>query len=298
MEYIHYGHNKFDKNRFDAIKNRPYSVKPLGGLWASRTDTEDGWKDFVKGNNLSIGDFRTSFKFTLKDTARVLTIDNHEMLDNLPQVKNDLPMEAYKVLDFEKLLEDYDAVEVLISEDGWLYHKLYGWDCDSILIMNPDIIVSEIPKNKSNNNDKYISYDERLSDDEIDEWCKNIFDYVSTSNQKICYVSRDDYLNDSNFYFVNSQEKVVIKLNNPILKKFASHFYALQLYKKQEQWLLDYNRSGYTYFSSLENYEKWNEKVYKIYDSYNSRKVIKEKIREAAKEIEELSTMDEIDMEK
>ena len=42
---------------------------------------------------------------------------------------------------FEKLAEIYDAVEVSISSDFDLYYKLYGWDCDSIVIMNPDVVV-------------------------------------------------------------------------------------------------------------------------------------------------------------
>ena len=43
-------------------------------------------------------------------------------------------------LDFEKLSKEYDAIEVFISKDEQLYWDLYGWDCDSILIMNSDII--------------------------------------------------------------------------------------------------------------------------------------------------------------
>lgn len=45
--------------------------------------------------------------------------------------------------DFEKLSEEYDVIEVLISEDHRLYHMFYGWDCDSIVIMNPNIIILE-----------------------------------------------------------------------------------------------------------------------------------------------------------
>ena len=43
--------------------------------------------------------------------------------------------------DFEKLVSDgVDAIEFFISDDNKLYWDLYGWDCDSILIMNPNII--------------------------------------------------------------------------------------------------------------------------------------------------------------
>lgn len=43
---------------------------------------------------------------------------------------------------FESLaLNGVDAIEVFISEDKELYDKLLGWDINSILIMNPEIIV-------------------------------------------------------------------------------------------------------------------------------------------------------------
>ena len=44
----------------------------------------------------------------------------------------------FTMLDFEELKKEYDAIEVIIS-DG-LYYALYGWDCDSILILNKDIV--------------------------------------------------------------------------------------------------------------------------------------------------------------
>lgn len=51
-------------------------------------------------------------------------------------------------IDFEALMKDYDAVEVHLSEDSTcgyddgLYWKMYAWDCDSILIMNPDVVIT------------------------------------------------------------------------------------------------------------------------------------------------------------
>ncbi|MFR3519297.1 MAG: hypothetical protein ACLTT4_12785 [Coprobacillus cateniformis] len=45
------------------------------------------------------------------------------------------------MLDFEELKRQYDAIEVNISNDYGLYWKLYGWDCDSILVMNSDVVV-------------------------------------------------------------------------------------------------------------------------------------------------------------
>lgn len=43
----------------------------------------------------------------------------------------------------------YDGIELHISEETTdldkydeLYFALYGWDCDSILIMNPDVVIT------------------------------------------------------------------------------------------------------------------------------------------------------------
>ena len=55
---------------------------------------------------------------------------------NLPKLENKYT--DWTILDFEKIAEEYDAIEVNI--DNSLYYALYTWDCDSILIMNPNII--------------------------------------------------------------------------------------------------------------------------------------------------------------
>lgn len=161
IEYIHYGSKKFDKNKFEEIMNRPDGVlKPFGGLWASRIDAEYGWKEWTQEQEFRLDKYSKDnyFKFKLKDNARVLVLRSSKQLEKLPQVKEielengmvvPIPDFGQIVLDFEKLKEEYDAIELLMSEedntgyedifDG-LYWKLYGWDCDSILVMNKDII--------------------------------------------------------------------------------------------------------------------------------------------------------------
>ena len=75
----------------------------------------------------------------MKEGSKVLTIDNAKMLSGLPQQES-----IYKFLsvflDFEKIKEEYDAIEVLISSDHQLYYDLYGWDCDSLLVLNKECI--------------------------------------------------------------------------------------------------------------------------------------------------------------
>lgn len=136
--YIHYGQKNFDRNLFAPIENKPYFTKPSGGLWASRTDAKYSWKDWCENNDFVECEKDSSFTFTLKDSARVLEVNSVKDLKKAPKLKGD--GEIYTMIDFEKLSESYDAIEVNISSDHNLYFTLYGWDCDSILIMNPDII--------------------------------------------------------------------------------------------------------------------------------------------------------------
>lgn len=137
--YIHYGDDAFHTP--DPIVNRDHFTKPKGGLWASRKyDEEMTWKRWCEQENFWLDRLDRSFEFTLKDTARILVIDDEDQLDNLPKLdiyrkESDLS-ECH--LDFETLKKQYDAIELTNIQD--LYWRLYGWDCNSILIMNPDIV--------------------------------------------------------------------------------------------------------------------------------------------------------------
>ena len=139
--YIHYGHNKFDKDKFKPIKNvKSLGIKPNGGFWGCRKDANRSWFDWCIREDYEVDSLKKSFEFTISKNAKILTIDNHKKLDKIPK-RDDIDTSiVYMALDFEKLSEGYDAIEVFISKDEQLYWDLYGWDCDSILIMNPDII--------------------------------------------------------------------------------------------------------------------------------------------------------------
>ena len=136
--YIHYGHDEFLTP--NPIVNRNYFTKPIGGLWASRKDGTRTWADWCRCEEFRLDALYTSFQFVLNDKARVLNLYNEDQLDSLPRLndyrKEDEFAECY--LDFEELKKQYDAVEVTNIAD--LYWRLYGWDCNSILIMNPRIV--------------------------------------------------------------------------------------------------------------------------------------------------------------
>lgn len=141
--YIHYGNNQYYPEMFRPIQNREMFVKPHGGLWASDVKDEYGWKDWNEVNEFMECNEDNSFKFTLKDNAKILEINNVSDLNDLPKLNSILPDSFMWVfLDFEKILEDgYDAIKYNLSKDGRLYHALYGWDCDSLLVLNPECVV-------------------------------------------------------------------------------------------------------------------------------------------------------------
>ena len=136
--YVHYGHKKFCKEMCKPIENIQLFTKPKGGFWASRIDAKFGWKDWCIDEEFRDIDENNAFRFKLKDNAKVLYINDTKILANLPMQQSII--KSWLCLDFEKLSEQYDAIEVNISKCNHLYDLLYGWDCDSILIMNPDII--------------------------------------------------------------------------------------------------------------------------------------------------------------
>lgn len=142
-KYIHWGSASFRYSDCMKIKNqRGCLTKPRGGLWASPVDAEYGWHDWCSDENFRSYDEDNCFKFTLRKDARVLMIDGKDVLTDLPKYKDpDFSHNVWVSLDFEELVrQGYDAVEVSISDDPRLYMLLYGWDCDSILVMNPDVV--------------------------------------------------------------------------------------------------------------------------------------------------------------
>ncbi len=141
-KYIHYGHRFFDKELFIEIKNESCFVKPIGGLWASRVNTRLGWKDWCEREHFRACRKENSFQFKLKDNTKILQIKNVKDLERLPKIDVSwiIPSHSLIYLDFEKIAKEYDAIEVLISSDEQLYWDLYGWDCDSLLVMNPNCI--------------------------------------------------------------------------------------------------------------------------------------------------------------
>lgn len=151
QELVTYGcGNKFIKKNFHPVVNRPRWNKPLGGLWASPVDSKWGWKDWCKSENF--GDLETCFKFTLKKGVRVCIVDSLEDFDGLPTFDTSLGLTFLKnklgrTVDFEEIARNADVI--WLTEDGQrVTHfgrginemSLYGWDCETVLVLNAECV--------------------------------------------------------------------------------------------------------------------------------------------------------------
>lgn len=138
LQLIHYGSDKYEKDRFNTIKNHTFGHKPAGGLWTSPIDSKYGWKDWCK--NEDFGDLSKSFKLDFK--GDLLVIDSIADLNSLPWIS---------VGSFSRILfQNLDCDAIYLTEKGEFETRhnqprsLYGWDCESVLIMNPDSICEAV----------------------------------------------------------------------------------------------------------------------------------------------------------
>ena len=137
--YIHYGSAKFDKSKFKSIENIQFFNKPNGGLWGCEVGTKFGWKEFCELENIDWVNLSDSFEFELTPEARVLRLHN---LDDYVEFRskyaiNDIGIKLALGYDFERIAKEYDVIDFKVGE---LYMALYGWDVDSIVVLNPDVI--------------------------------------------------------------------------------------------------------------------------------------------------------------
>lgn len=143
-EFITYGSNKFDKNKFDSIKNID-SVKPHGGLWSSPVNSEWGWKDWSESVGYRVKSLSLWFKFKLNSNSNIFIIDElSDLIDLMKKYKRiDQCLYLGDFLNFEELSKNAD--EILLTDNGerktrFSNPRLYLWDCESLLVFNPDVI--------------------------------------------------------------------------------------------------------------------------------------------------------------
>jgi len=139
LRLLHYGASQYDPNKFAPISDVPFRNKPKGGLWTSPVDSEYGWRDWCEAE--SWGDLTKSFE--VEFTGAVYVIDSMQDMNELPWIECD----GHSFISFQALCAmgfTYDAIHLTEkgqSDTRFTYPRsLYGWDCETVLVMNPDSI--------------------------------------------------------------------------------------------------------------------------------------------------------------
>lgn len=144
----HWGHARFNRKLFKPVKNR--WTKPEGGFWGSPVDSCYSWWHWNQETHLRSLENLPSFMFELN--GKILTIKSKEDLVGLPIYKlgpqytgSDEQLKQFYEkfddmlwLDFESIANEYDAI--LFIANAETQHILVGWDCDSVLVLNPDCV--------------------------------------------------------------------------------------------------------------------------------------------------------------
>lgn len=141
MRLISYGNGTYCRDLFDPISDREWT-KPSGGLWASPVASEWGWKEWAESE--SFGDLSNFFELEFR--GNVFEVDSEADMMELPWIDS-----FARAISFQAIEAcGYDAVH--LTEKGerntrWTSPKsLYGWDCETVLIMNPDSIIAAYPQ--------------------------------------------------------------------------------------------------------------------------------------------------------
>ena len=144
--------NSFDLEKFKTVENSPYFCKPHGGLWSSPENSKWGWKQWVESEMPEWMEKKyglSQFRFRIKPGSKIYQIDSVIDLIEVPhKIKTyGQPSCFGDLIDFEQMAAEYDGI--LLTERGqaetrwsdWEFGmSLYGWDCESLLVLRPDCI--------------------------------------------------------------------------------------------------------------------------------------------------------------
>ena len=147
--YIHYGASNYDQTKFKKIGyDHPLGTKPSGGLWGTWDTAKYSWKQWCLDNEFKENQLASYFRFGLVDNVRILELSEIDDLDSIQVLeKRKFHIGLYPTtihIDWYELMKNYDVVRLNYSQNEQLWYRvLYGWDCDSILVLNENVIVTE-----------------------------------------------------------------------------------------------------------------------------------------------------------
>lgn len=151
IRIISFGKTMLMEERF--IKPINSWVKPIGGLWGSTYIPDEvyssEWEKWCINENFGYK-WQEAVIFTLKPDANIYEIDSVEDLNNLALEYNTGQNGIITHLDFEAMVDvGIDAIH--LTERGQEVtrfsrpYSLYGWDCESWLILKFDAIDHQKP---------------------------------------------------------------------------------------------------------------------------------------------------------
>jgi len=139
MQLIHFGSARYDPLKFNQISDIPFRNKPHGGLWTSPVDSKYGWREWCEYE--SFGELNNFFQVQFNGT--VLKIDSAEDMEKLSWIECDnMHFVSFQTLCGIEFI--YDAIHLTVNGEKKTRDSrpksLYGWDCESVLVMNPKSI--------------------------------------------------------------------------------------------------------------------------------------------------------------
>lgn len=146
LDLIHYGSPVFYHEKFNPVFDSHW-IKPRGGgFWASPVDAEWGWKQWCESEEWGLERLTTHVRLTFK--GNVLTIDSVADLDLLEWSKPNGTIMHHEGIRFGVMRRaGIDAIHLTTNgQEATRYsepRRLYGWDCESVLIMNP-LTITEV----------------------------------------------------------------------------------------------------------------------------------------------------------
>lgn len=163
-KYLSIGHH-VNIDSIQPIKNISLTAnpKPNGGLWLSTyTPNEEFLSEWDSFSTETWGSNKCKpcSLITLKKSARIYTINSHADLtpfvDKYKIINGDSALENmlsalhFAPIDFEAVCKDYDCIHLTSigqcnTRFAWgedEHYSLYGWDVESLLILNKECIDS------------------------------------------------------------------------------------------------------------------------------------------------------------
>jgi hypothetical protein len=143
MHLINYGNGyRFIPERYLPVRNG--EIKPKGGLWSSPVGAEYGWRWWCEEADYHVDLLDQFFTFWIK--GRVLKIDSVDEMMRMPWKPVDDRYPSLTRPDFERMR--YSGIDAIwLTSNGEretrlsVPHNLYGWDCETVYVMNPDCIL-------------------------------------------------------------------------------------------------------------------------------------------------------------